>query len=171
MVVVNSNSTSTALTSGQTYTGTWFNTDHHTNYETLIVTVKTDYAGVLYVDFSPDGTNSDRSLTFDVGAAIKHTSPVVIYLFKNATLTGSPNFSQHASTSCSYVDYSATACSISSNNQLIWSGPLGDTGNIEWSFEDQDIRIAPGETITVAARSVTGSPSYVTATLNTKEFQ
>jgi hypothetical protein len=107
----------------------------------------------------------------DVGAAIKHTSPVVIYIFRNATLTGSPNFSQYHTTSVSYVDTSATAASISNNSQLMWAGPIGDTGNIEWGFNGSDIRILPGETITVAARSVTGTPSYVTCTLNTKEFQ
>jgi hypothetical protein len=54
---------------------------------------------------------------------------------------------------------------------LIWSGPLGDTGNLEWSFDDQDVRIVPGDTITVAARAVSGTPAFVTCTLNTKEFQ
>ena len=115
-------------------------------------------------------TNQSVIKLISVGAAIKHTSPVIIYLFRNATLTGSPNFSAYSATSCSYVDTSATACSISSNDQLVWAEPLGDTGNFAFQFSE-DIRMVPFERITVAARSVTGTPAYVTATLNTKEFQ
>ncbi len=104
-----------------------------------------------------------------VSGAIKHTSPVILYLFKNATLAGSPNFSQYHTSSCSYYDTAATTCTIANNSLLIWSGALGDTGNLEFIFSEE-IRLAPGETITVAAKSVTGSPSWVVGGLNTKEF-
>jgi hypothetical protein len=105
-----------------------------------------------------------------IAGAIKHTSPVTIYVFKNATLSGTPNFSQYSTSSATYVDTSATACTISDNNQLVWSGTLGDTGNFAFPFSDS-ITIQPGETITVAAKAVTGSPSWVTASLNTREDQ
>jgi hypothetical protein len=116
-------------------------------------------------------TNQSVIKILDVGASIKHTSPVVIYLFKNATLVGSPNFSQYSSSSISYVDTAATSCTISDNSKLIWSGPLGETGELFHEFNGQEIRVLPGDTITVAARSITGTPAYVVCTLNTKEFQ
>ena len=105
-----------------------------------------------------------------ISGAIKHTSPVTVFLFRNATLVGNPLFASYATGSSSYYDTAATTCTIASNNQLIWSGTLGETGNFLFSFTD-DITVQPGETITVAARSSTGSPSWVIASLNTREDQ
>lgn len=61
------NSTSTLLTAGSTFTGVW---EKATTYPSLTVAVKTDQTGVLYVDFSPDGTNVDSTLSYDVAAGI-----------------------------------------------------------------------------------------------------
>lgn len=105
-----------------------------------------------------------------IAGAIKHTSPVGIYIFRDATLVGSPNFTSYSSASATYWDTAATSCTISNNSQLIWSGQLGDTGNLDFIFSDE-VTLQPGETITVAAKSVTGTPSYVTASLNTREDQ
>jgi len=118
------------------------------------------------------GGRSSQIVTnlLSISGAIKHTSPVTIYVFRNATLTGTPNYSQYSTSSASYVDTSATACTISDNNQIVWTGTLGDTGNFEFHFSD-NITIQPGETVTVAAKAVTGSPSWVTASLNTREDQ
>lgn len=115
-------------------------------------------------------TNQSVINLLSVTAAIKHTSPVVIYVIRNATLTGSPNFTQYDTTSCSYVDSAATVATYSSNSQLIWSGMLGDTGNIDFTFED-DLTIEPGETITIGAKALTGTPSQVVCGLNTREDQ
>lgn len=116
-------------------------------------------------------TNQTVIKILSVAAALKHTSPCTIYLFRNATLAGVPNFSQWSTNSCSYYDSSATTCTIASNNQLIWTGTLGDTGNLDFQFDGEEVRLQPGETLTMAARSITGTPAYVVASLNTKEFQ
>lgn len=105
-----------------------------------------------------------------ITAAIKHTSPVIIYLIKNATLLGNPNFVDYSSTSCTKWDTAATTCTYSDNNQVIWSGSLGDTGNLSFEFVDE-ITLQPGESLTVAAKSTTGTPSYVVAAINTREDQ
>lgn len=115
-------------------------------------------------------TNQAVINILSIAAAIKHTSPVSIYVFRDATLTGSPNFVSYSSSSSSQWDTAATACTIADNRQLVWSGQLGDTGNIDFAFEDE-ITLQPGETITVAARATTGTPAYVTASLNTREDQ
>jgi hypothetical protein len=105
-----------------------------------------------------------------ISCAIKHTNPVTLYLIKNGALTGNPNFSQYSTDSCSYYDSTATAVTFSTNDQVLWSGQLGETGNFIFSFSD-DITLQPGEWLSVAARASTGTPSYVLATLNTREDQ
>lgn len=132
------------------------------NYQCLFTIRNTRYYG--------GRTNQSVINLLSSSGTQKASAPTVIYVFRNATLAGSPNFSQVASTSCAYIDTAATTCTISTNDQLIWTGVLGDTGNYEFSFED-DITIQPGETITFAARAVSGAPSFVVATLNTREDQ
>jgi hypothetical protein len=105
-----------------------------------------------------------------ISAAVKHTQPVSILIFRNASLVGNVNFSQYSSTSLSCFDTAATSATISDNNQILFSAALAETGNINISFEDE-ITIQPGETISVVARAVTGTPAYVIASLNTREDQ
>lgn len=54
------NSSTTALNNGQTFTGEWEDT---TSYDSIIVAISTDQDGVYYIDYSPDGTNVDSTLT------------------------------------------------------------------------------------------------------------
>jgi hypothetical protein len=105
-----------------------------------------------------------------IGAALKHTSPCFIYLIKNAVLAGTPNFAVYSVNSLTCFDTAATTCTYASNDQLIWVGLMGDTGDIDFAFSDE-ITLQPGETLTVAAKAVTGTPSYVAASLNTREDQ
>lgn len=58
--VSSDNSHSTLITNGSNFTGTW---EDVTPYESLIVAVKTDQDGYFEVQFSPDGTNQDSTLT------------------------------------------------------------------------------------------------------------
>jgi hypothetical protein len=131
------------------------------SYTTLLTIRNTRYYG--------GRTNQSVINLLSFSGAIKHTSPCTLYIIKDATLAGSPNFTQYSTNSVSYVDTAATTCTFSNDN-LVWSGQLGDTGNFSFSFTD-DITLQPGETITIAARSSTGTPSYVLASLNTREDQ
>lgn len=64
-VVSTANSTSTALSGGATFTGT----GETNSLVDMLVSVKTDQAGTLYIDFSIDGgSNYDSTLAFDVAA-------------------------------------------------------------------------------------------------------
>jgi hypothetical protein len=54
------NSSTAALNNAATFTGTW---EDCSNYESVVVAVKTDQNGIFYIDFSPDGTNADSTLT------------------------------------------------------------------------------------------------------------
>ena len=73
-----------------------------------------------------------------ISCALKYISPCIIYLVKNTTLSGNPNFAQYATNSCSWLDTSATTCTLSSNEQLLLSGHLGDTGNLLYDFMRED---------------------------------
>ena len=54
------NSTSTLLTASSTFTGAWEDVSAYSN---VCVAAKTDQDGTLVVEFSPDGTNADSTLT------------------------------------------------------------------------------------------------------------
>jgi hypothetical protein len=57
------NSTNTPLNNNATFTGTATDV---VSYPSVVVACRTDQKGLLYVDFSPDGTNWDSTLTFVV---------------------------------------------------------------------------------------------------------
>ena len=54
------NSSTTLLTAGSVFTGTWVDTAGSTG---MTVAIKTDQNGTFTVQFSPDGTNQDSTLT------------------------------------------------------------------------------------------------------------
>lgn len=118
-------------------------------------------------------TNQSVINIMSITASLKHTNPCGIYVIKNATLAGVPSFANHATDSCSQVDYAATTCTFSDNSQLIWADSMGETGNIDHHFNGgiEEVTLQPGETLTVAAKSTTGTPSQVKASLNTREDQ
>lgn len=54
------NGSTTLLTASSTFTGTWTNVSA---YSSVIIAAKTDQNGKIYIDFSPDGVNTDSTLT------------------------------------------------------------------------------------------------------------
>jgi len=128
-----------------------------------IFTVRNDY---VYA------TRANQSIinALSAGGACKSTNGITtFYLIKNATLTGPASFSQWSTTSASYVDSGATACTFSNNNQVVWAGTVAQDGQVAFAFTD-DILLQPGETITLAVRSVTATAVCV-GQLNTREDQ
>ena len=112
----------------------------------------------------------------NASGALKHTSPCIFYLIKNGTLAGNPNFQTLASNSCSLYDTAATTVTYSTGDQLMATFHLGDTGEFDHHFGNGDynieeITIQPGEWVTLAAKATTGTPSYVTGSINTREDQ
>lgn len=105
--------------------------------------------------------------------ALKHTSPCIFYLIRGGALVGNPNFTRYATNSCSLVDTTATAVTFSTNDQIIWSGHLGDTGEFDHHFNSgiMEVTLQPGEWVTLAAKATTGTPAYVTGSINTREDQ
>lgn len=105
-----------------------------------------------------------------IGIGVKHTQPISIFLVRDAVLAGYPSFSQNSTNSPVYVDTSATTCTFS-NSDLVWSCQMGETGTVQYAFADREISLQPGESMTVCARTTTGSAAYVSVSLNTREDQ
>lgn len=122
-----------------------------------------------------DRANQSVVNILSINAAVKHTQPVVFYLIKNATLSGNPSFSHYAEDiSCTLVDTSSTTCTFASNEQLIWTGHLGETGQIDHSFSEggpDELTLQPGEYMTLAVRSVQNNVAWATGSINTREDQ
>lgn len=150
---------------------TYFNsltTVGSTNFQALFTIMNTRYYS--------GRTNQAVINLLNVSGALKHTSPCVYYLIKNGTLAGNPNFKSLASNSCSVWDNSATTVTYSTGDQLVATFHLGDTGDFDHHFGNGDynaeeVTLQPGEWITLACKSVTGTPSYVTGSINTREDQ
>ena len=54
------NSSTTALDNGESFTGEW---EDVSSYDSVVVAVKTDQDGYFQIQFSPDGSNADSTLT------------------------------------------------------------------------------------------------------------
>jgi hypothetical protein len=109
-----------------------------------------------------------------ISGALKHTSPCIYYLIKNGTLAGNPVFTVYSQNSATLLDTAATTVTFTTNDQLLWSGHLGDTGEIDHIFTNssmEELTLQPGEWVTLAAKSVSGNPQFVTGSLNTREDQ
>lgn len=131
---------------------------------------------VLNTRYYQGKTNQAVVNLLSVSGALKHTSPCIYYLIKNGSLQGNPTFASSSSNSCCVYDTTATTVTYATSDQLIWTGHLGDTGEIDHhfgngSFNSEEVTLQPGEWITLAARAVTGTPSYVTGSINTREDQ
>lgn len=59
------NSSSSALSGGATFSGSWEDVIY---FDSLVVALLTDQSGTLYVDFSPDAVNVDSTRSYDVAA-------------------------------------------------------------------------------------------------------
>jgi len=111
-----------------------------------------------------------------VTGALKHTSPCIFYLIKGGTLAGNPSFTVLSSNSSSVWDTAATTVTYTTGDQLMWTGHLGDTGEFDHhfgngSFNAEELTLQPGDWITLAAKATTGTPAYVTGSINTREDQ
>jgi hypothetical protein len=99
---------------------------------------------------------------------------IVIYLIKNAILSGSVNFSSFASTSSSYLDTGATGISISNNSKQLFSMPISANSSQTFAFTDE-ITLQPGDILTICAATLNtlNTPSVaqndLVISLNTRE--
>lgn len=115
-------------------------------------------------------TNHSIINILNVTASLSHNKPAAIYLIKNGTLSGVPNFIEYDSTSCSLIDKDAINVTFDNNRQLLWTGLLAQTGNIDFKFENE-FSIQPGEKITLAVSLLSGNGADLLGSINTLEDQ
>lgn len=104
------------------------------------------------------------------GACKSTTGLTTFFLIRNATLTGPVNFASWATDSATQLDTGATGCSFATNNLVIWSGTLAESSDFNYTFNDNQITLQPGETATLAVRSVTATATCV-GSLDLREDQ
>lgn len=105
------------------------------------------------------------------GAAKSNQGLTAFLLIRNATLTGNPNFTQFSATrSTTYWDTAATGCSFTDNGQVIWEGIASESSDFNYAFSDNEITLQPGESLTLAVRSVTAT-AVTLGSLNAREDQ
>ena len=145
---------------------TYFNAAGVTSSTSVYVPIFTFRNDFVYATRANQGIINILSL----GGATKSTNGITsFYIIKNATLTGPVSFAQWSTTSMAYVDSGATAATFSNNNQVIWVGSVSQDGQFTFSFTD-DILLQPGETATLAVRSVTAT-AVCLGQINTREDQ
>jgi len=84
--------------------------------------------------------------------AVDGTKPAEYQIIKNATLGGTPAYTD-ISTNTSVIEYDTAGTTVA-NGQSIDFGTLGSTGTVsEAAGETTDIVILPGETLTIAANA------------------
>jgi hypothetical protein len=146
---------------------TYFNTaavTSSTSAYTPIFSVRNDYV------YATRANQAIVNLLSVAGSANGNANSATLFiLIRNATLTGPANWTAWSTTSCTYVDTTATGCTFSNNNQIIWTGSVSQAGQFVFSFSD-DVTLQPGETITFAVRSVTATAACI-GSLNTREDQ
>ncbi len=133
-----------------------------------LFTIRNDYI------HSHTGTTSRANQSvvncLSIAGAHDDATPITFFLIRNATLLGTPSFSRYDTTSCIYYDQSATTCTIANNSQIKFAFTTGQSAGGAFAFSDRFL-LQPGETLTLAARAVTGTATYVNASLNTREDQ
>lgn len=132
-----------------------------------LFTVRNDF---LYGNESVERPN--QSIIQLLGMSVSHddATPITFLLIRNASLAGTPNFTEYSTNSVAYWDVAATTCTFSTNDQLIYSANTGQNSSVTLDFANP-IPLQPGETVTLAARAVTGTATYVNGSLNTREDQ
>lgn len=146
---------------------TYFNTaavTSSTSAYTPIFSVRNDYV------YATRANQAIVNLLSVAGSANGNANSATLFiLIRNATLTGPASWAAWSTTSCTYVDTTATGCTFSNNNQIIWTGSVSQAGQFVFSFSD-DVTLQPGETITFAVRSVTATAACI-GSINTREDQ
>jgi len=107
----------------------------------------------------------------DVNASVNGNtnSQTILFVVRNAVLTGPTNFTQFSSYSSTYWDTTATACTFEAKD-VIWSGSLAQADSVRAAFSDREITLQPGESISVVVRSTAATATCI-GSLNIREDQ
>jgi hypothetical protein len=104
-----------------------------------------------------------RSLSVATGASV----PVVYKLTKNATLGGTPSYTDiDATNSCAAFDVAGTTVT---GGNVQFNTTVGANGNVFVDLTEFDIFLAPSDTLTVSVASISGGAAASVAAINWNE--
>jgi len=106
-----------------------------------------------------------------LSASHDDATPVAFALLRNPTLVGPVNFSAFSTNSVTEWDQGATTCTVASNEQIETTLMLGQSGGGNFPLSDAELLLQPGEVLTLAARAVTGTATYVLGSVQVREDQ
>lgn len=104
-----------------------------------------------------------RSVSFATAASV----PAIFLLTKNATLGGSPSYTNVDATN-SLAAYDTAGTTITGGNQQ-WNTTVGANGHTFADLTDFDIYLLPGETLTLSAASISGGANNQVVAVNWSE--
>jgi len=111
-------------------------------------------------------TNRVRILVDFVSVSSDGTQPVKVRLVKNATLGGTPSFTD-VSTNTSVVAFDTAGTTVTGGKTVL-SFQLQRTDSVHLFVESLNMTLNPGETLTIAASST--APAIVNASISWAEF-
>ena len=116
------------------------------------------------------GVTSQLVITLiSIGANLEDSATNgTIYLIKNGTLVGNPNFVSYSTNSAVLQDTAATTVTYTDNSQIIFSLPIALHSSIFTDFASS-ITLQPGEYLTVGARADSTTIDYMSVSLNIRE--
>jgi len=102
--------------------------------------------------------NLSEALPTLTNVAVDGTKISEYQVILNATLGGEPNWTyEDEDHSIIEYDTAGTTATLNGNSQLVTAGVLGKTSSGTVNFIDYDLHIVPGDTITIAVKTTSGS--------------
>lgn len=121
--------------------------------------------------------SNQNSLTLvAVSGSLKHNQPATLMLYKSNVdqvhnLGGNPDFKFYSETTSILVDMDSTTFIPTLESQLIWTGEIGETGQVALQFTSdlEQIKLAPGESLSLCATTRGGTVSWTGGSIDLRE--
>jgi len=139
------------------------------NTKTGVTTTLTNILTIRNKSTYQSVTNRTPINILKYSVAVDGNKPAEFQLVKNATLGGTPSYTD-ISTNTSVIDYD-TAGTTLTGGQVIDFATIGSTGSLsEASTSTTDIVILPGETLTLAVNATTSTTDVTAAIRWVEDF-
>lgn len=100
-------------------------------------------------------TNKTPVIVSKYSAAVDGTKPATFELILNATLGGTPSYTD-ISTNTSVIDYDTAGTTVT-GGKLLDGAALGKTGSVDITPFLEDVQLNPGDTLTLAVKASSGT--------------
>jgi hypothetical protein len=100
-------------------------------------------------------TNKTPVIVSKYSAAVDGTKPATFELVLNATLGGTPSYTD-ISTNTSVIDYDTAGTTVT-GGKLLDGAALGKTGSVDITPFLEDVQLNPGDTLTLAVKASSGT--------------